>query len=187
MPPHLASFPSSRPTEEGRTRAGPRRPAGPAGRSAVVSTRLAVTPAELDLHHRIRTEVFVREQRFFHPTDRDARDEDPRTLRVLGFHGSVAAGAVRLYPLDEAGVWRGDRLAVLPAHRRHRIGAPLVRFAVRAAGDRGGRLMVAHVQPRNADFFERLGWRRLGQPVEYVGHVHQRMAIDLRPPGDGSG
>jgi GNAT superfamily N-acetyltransferase len=160
MPPHLASFPSSKPTEERRTRAGPRRPADPAGRSAVVSTRLAVTPAELALHHRIRTEVFVREQRFFHPTDRDARDEEPRTLRGL---------------------------AVLPAHRRHRIGAPLVRFAVRAAGDRGGRLMVAHVQPRNADFFERLGWRRLGEPVEYVGHVHQRMAIDLRPTAGGSG
>ncbi|MDP8978572.1 MAG: GNAT family N-acetyltransferase, partial [Actinomycetota bacterium] len=64
---------------------------------------------------------------------------------------------------------------------------PLVRFAVRAAGRRGGDLMVAHVQPRNADFFERLGWRRVGEPVEYVGHVHQRMAIDLRPAGDGAG
>lgn len=187
MTSRLASFPSSKPTEEWRARAGRRRRASPAGRSAVVSTRLAVTPAEIDLHHRIRTEVFVREQRFFYPTDRDARDEDPGTLRVLGFHGSVAAGAVRLYPLDEAGVWRGDRLAVLPAHRRHRIGAPLVRFAVRAAGDRGGCLMVAHVQPQNGDFFERLGWRRLGKPVEYVGHVHQRMAIDLRPTAGGSG
>lgn len=187
MTSRLVSCPSSKPTEGRRTLVGPRPRPGPTGRRAVVSARLAVTPAEVALHHRIRTEVFVREQRFFHPTDRDARDDDPETLHVLGFHGFEAAGAVRLYPLDEPGVWRGDRLAVLPAHRRHRIGAPLVRFAVRAAGERGGDLMVAHVQPQNADFFERLGWRRLGEPAEYVGHVHQRMAIDLRPPGDGSG
>ncbi|MDP8977229.1 MAG: hypothetical protein M3N17_01335, partial [Actinomycetota bacterium] len=87
------SFPSSSPTE-------------PLSRG-LVTARLAATPAEVDLHHHIRCEVFVREQRFFHPTDRDARDDDPRTLHVLGFHGPVAAGAVRLYPLDEDGVWRG--------------------------------------------------------------------------------
>ncbi|MDQ3611044.1 MAG: hypothetical protein M4D85_05455, partial [Actinomycetota bacterium] len=70
MTSRLASCPSSKQTEERRTLVGPRRRLRPAGQRAVVSARLAVTPAEFELHHRIRTEVFVREQRFFHPTDR---------------------------------------------------------------------------------------------------------------------
>jgi ribosomal protein S18 acetylase RimI-like enzyme len=73
------------------------------------------------------------------------------------------------------------RLAVLPAFRRQGLGAPLVRFAVASAGNLGGRVMVAHVQMPNVAFFERLGWRPEGQPVEYVGRAHQLMAIDLAP------
>jgi hypothetical protein len=39
--------------------------------------------------------------------------------------------------------------------------------------------MVAHVQAGNVRFFERLGWRRRGEPEVYVGLPHQLMAIDL--------
>ncbi len=40
--------------------------------------------------------------------------------------------------------------------------------------------MVAHIQLSNVRFFEHLGWYRIGEPIEYVGHPHQMMAIDLR-------
>jgi len=140
------------------------------------------TPAERALHLRIRAEVFVGEQGLFSVTDRDAHDDDPDTLHVLGLCGPVAAGAVRLYPLDEPGLWKGDRLAVLPGLRKHGLGAPLVRFAVRTAGERGGREMLAQVQLANVGFFERLGWGRLGEPGDYCGRPHQRMRIGLRPP-----
>jgi hypothetical protein len=56
-----------------------------------------------------------------------------------------------------------------------------VRFAVRTASRLGGSVMLAHVQLANVPFFERLGWRPLGEPTPYVGRLHQRMAIDLRP------
>jgi hypothetical protein len=56
----------------------------------------------------------------------------------------------------------------------------LVRFAVRTAGERGGRRMVAQVQVPNVPFFERLGWRRDGDPAPMFGVEHQPMAIDLR-------
>ena len=48
-------------------------------------------------------------------------------------------GAVRLYPLDEAGLWKGDRLAVLRDARPLPAGGPLVRFAVETAGRMGAR------------------------------------------------
>ena len=137
----------------------------------------------MEQHHRIRHRVFVDEQRLFSPDDLDERDAEPSTLKVLGLHGTEPAGAVRLFPIDSAGLlWQGDRLAVLPAHRRHSAGAPLVRFAVRTAGELGGNVMIAHIQLANVGFFERLGWRRDG-PIEiYVGVEHQPMAIELSPP-----
>lgn len=141
---------------------------------------LAATAEERALHLAIRHAVFVEEQGFFTGTDRDPHDDDPATLHVLGLCGGVASGAVRLYPLSEPGRWKGDRLAVLAPFRRHRVGAPLVRFAVASAADQGGLVMEAQVQPPNVAFFERLGWARVGDPAPYVGRLHQRMEIHLR-------
>jgi putative N-acetyltransferase (TIGR04045 family) len=130
-------------------------------------------------HHRIREVVFVREQGLFPASDRDGHDDEPATLKVLGFRDDVAGGAVRLYPLDDACHWQGDRLAVLPGSRGHGLGAPLVWFAVATAARFGGRLMTAHIQPRNVPFFEHLGWSVTGDQEIYVGVPHIPMAIDL--------
>lgn len=146
-----------------------------------VTCVLASTPEEREIHWEIRRRIFVEEQGFFEGTDRDVHDAEPGTSLVLGVCGRVAGGSVRLYPLEEPGRWKGDRLAVLPEFRRHSMGADLVRFAVRTAGERGGDLMVAHVQVRNVAFFEHLGWYRQGEPVAFHGHPHQVMAIDLTP------
>ena len=144
-----------------------------------IACRLVASPAELALHLRLRREVFVREQALFQGSDRDSHDDDPSTLHVLGLCGRVVGGVVRLYPLDEPGRWKGDRLAVLPAFRKLALGAALVRFAVQSAGQRGGDLMIAYVQVQNVKFFELLGWQRVGEPFEYVGRPHQQMAIGL--------
>jgi putative N-acetyltransferase (TIGR04045 family) len=144
-----------------------------------VGCRVADDARAVAEHHRIRAEVFVREQRLFRGSDRDGRDDDAATIKVLGLRDEVAGGAVRLYPLDDRGHWQGDRLAVLPGTRGHGLGAPLVWFAVARAARGGGRLMTAHIQPRNVAFFERLGWRVSGEPETYVGVPHIPMAIDL--------
>lgn len=145
--------------------------------------RLVATQAELDIHLAIREAVFVREQAIFTGTDRDEHDDDPRTLHVLGLVGQEPAGTVRLYPIIGPGLWKGDRLAVLPQYRRQQLGGPLVRFAVRTAAERGGRQMQAYIQPPNVAFFQHLGWRPDGEVLQYCGRPHQRMLIDLGPWG----
>lgn len=143
--------------------------------------RLVATRAELETHFAIREAVFVREQAIFTGTDRDDHDDDERTVHVLGFVGHQPAGTVRLYPITEPGLWKGDRLAVLPQYRRQQLGGPLVRFAVRTAAERGGRQMLAYIQPPNVVFFQHLGWRPDGEILQYCGRPHQRMLIDLVP------
>ncbi len=149
--------------------------------AASIECRPAVTPADLAVHQAIRHEVFVREQSVFADSDLDEHDRGESTIRLVGYCDGVAAGTVRLFPLDGPdGLWQGDRLAVLPQFRVHGLGAPLVRCAVATAGRHGGTQMVAHVQPANVTFFARLGWTAVGDGETYVGLAHQRMQIPLR-------
>jgi putative N-acetyltransferase (TIGR04045 family) len=142
--------------------------------------RIVRDQAELAQHLRIRRRIFVEEQAIFAGTDHDEHDRDPATLHVIGYWEQQPAGTVRLYPLDQAGLWKGDRLAVLPPYRRHELGALLVRFAVASASERGGSRMIAYIQLPNVEFFARLGWRLAGEPVQYAGQPHQMMDIPLR-------
>jgi putative N-acetyltransferase (TIGR04045 family) len=158
-------------------------PLADAGARAL-ACRVARDAGELDRHFAIRRAVFCAEQGLFDGgDDRDARDDDPATLHVLGVEDGAIAGTVRLYPLDDAWLWQGDRLAVLPELRHSRLGAALVRFAVRTAGELGGARMVAMIQLPNVRFFELLGWRCDGAVLAFHGRDHQPMAIDLGAGG----
>jgi len=142
---------------------------------------LASGADELAAHFAVRRRVFVELQGLFAGSDRDARDDAPDTLHVVGLIDGEVVGTVRLYPLRGT-LWKGDRLAVLPDARVHRLGALLVQFAVRTAGALGGARMVAQVQVSNVRFFERLGWERDGSAAVYCGVMHQPMAIGLQAP-----
>ena len=151
-----------------------------------VACRPARSANERAEHLSIRHQVFVLEQAVFADSDLDSRDGEEPTIAVLGYSGGIAVGTVRLFPLDPAdGSWQGDRLAVLSAYRTHGVGAPLVRYAVAAAGALGGRTMVAHIQPANVVFFRRLGWVTAGELEEYAGLPHQPMRIGLPPQREG--
>jgi putative N-acetyltransferase (TIGR04045 family) len=149
----------------------------------LVECRNVQTATDLAKHLWIRRQVFVSEQGIFDRDDRDSRDDAPATVHVVGYLNDTAAGTVRLYAVrrepDGGVLWQGDRLAVLPEYRRHRIGGPLVRYAVRTAGQLGGSRMVAHVQLANVVFFRHLGWARVGEPEPYQGIPHQLMSIGL--------
>jgi putative N-acetyltransferase (TIGR04045 family) len=142
--------------------------------------RVATSVEERARHYAVRRAVFVVEQRLFPDDDRDAWDDDPVTLHAIGVCDRVTGGAVRLYPLDDHGLWKGDRLAVLPAYRHGALGASLVRFAVATAGELGGSRMVAMIQLPNVAFFRSLGWSEAGPVEQYHGLAHQPMDIPLR-------
>jgi putative N-acetyltransferase (TIGR04045 family) len=144
--------------------------------------RAARSIGDLAWHFAIRRTVFVDEQGLF-PSgaegDLDERDDDPATIHAIGGADGLISGAVRLYPLDSNGLWKGDRLAVLPAFRHGLLGARLVRFAVATAGELGGARMMAMIQLPNVQFFESLGWVPAGDVAPYHGVDHQPMSIPL--------
>ncbi|MEA2317247.1 MAG: hypothetical protein QOD44_1436 [Solirubrobacteraceae bacterium] len=153
-----------------------------------LDVRLAADAEQRARHFAIRRAVFCAEQGLFGGSDdRDELDEDAATLHVVGLEDGRVGGTVRLYPLGSpgpgdpsSGLWQGDRLAVLPECRHTRLGAALVRFAVRTAGDLGGERMVAMIQLPNVRFFEALGWSADGDVTAFHGLDHQPMTIPLR-------
>ena len=153
----------------------------------LVTCRQALTADDLAICHAIRHEVFVTEQEVFSGSDLDEHDGMAGVINLLGRHDGAPAGSVRLYAVDaDNGLWLGDRLCVLPAHRVHGVGAPLVRCAVATAGALGGVRMAAHVQLPNVRFFEHLGWRADGATEIYAGLPHQPMLIDLLDPEEAA-
>jgi AIR synthase-related protein len=157
----------------------------------------------LAAYRALRTAVFVHEQRLFDGNDRDARDEDPRTVVLVARDSSGAViGGVRLGPVDDGpdlGWWAGGRLAVdqvargvwhrqehgratpphAPAPRPWGVGAALVRAACARAESAGVLRFEATVQARNQPLFTRVGW----QPVRHTTvagapHLLMRWPID---------
>jgi putative N-acetyltransferase (TIGR04045 family) len=137
---------------------------------ALVGPHFMVEPADDPAgYHALRRQVFVDEQRLFGLTDRDDRDDDPRTVVLLArsARGDLLGG-VRVGPAQDGpdiGWWQGGRLVVDPAARGTLgIGPALVRAACAYAESAGALRFDATVQARNEPMFRRLGW----QPVRHV-------------------
>ena len=144
--------------------------------------KIAEDEKELEGYFRIRREVFVLEQNVFEESDLDAYDTDPyhRAVHIIALKESDGepVGAVRCYR-KEGEKWFGGRLSAAKGYRNGRVGAGLVRFAVKTMKAGTCKEFYAYVQPQNVRFFERLGWERAGEPETYEGRPHQLMKADL--------
>ncbi|MBO0983887.1 MSMEG_0567/sll0787 family protein [Rathayibacter sp. SD072] len=130
----------------------------------------------------LRRAVFVEEQQLFDSDDRDALDDDPRTVVLVARLGGEVVGGVRLAPAleQDLGWWTGSRLVVRrDARGAAGLGAALVRAACAEAESRGVIRFEATVQRQNEILFRRLGWDRLGTAdVAGLPHVRMRWPID---------
>ncbi len=140
--------------------------------------KIAETERELEEYFRLRHEVFVQEQRIFPETDVDNYDRDAIHIVAIEELTGKVVGVVRCYKKEED-TWFGGRLGAAPAYRNGQIGPGLVRLAVKSVKSRGCKKFLAYIQPQNVKFFERLGWKSVGEPVTYQGLPHQLMEADL--------
>ena len=118
----------------------------------------------------IREKVFVIEQGV--PADMEYDDFDPQCLHAIarGPDGT-AIGTGRLLPDGHIG-----RLAVMPVWRQHGVGRALMCYLTDAARRRGLERLQLNAQISAAGFYERLGYRRQGEPFEEAGIAHIAMA-----------
>ena len=137
--------------------------------------RIAETEGELEEAYRIRHEIFVREQKLFQHTDRDAFDR--RAVHIVAFMDDEMVGTVRIYE-REKDTWYGGRLAVKKGYRG-RVGALLVKKAVETVKARKAQRFLAYIQLPSVSFFKRNRWKAVGDVTPYHGVPHQLMEAEL--------
>jgi len=91
---------------------------------------------------------------------------------VLAFDDGVPIGTGRI-DLDKAG--KVGRLAVMADHRRRGVGTALMERLHAIAGDAGLTGAWCHAQVSAVRFYERLGYRAVGDVFEEADIPHVRM------------
>ena len=122
----------------------------------------------------VRIAVFVREQGIGREEELDGEDADCRHFLAEDEQGRPI-GTARLLASGQIG-----RMAVLPAWRRHGVGAQLLAHAVAAAAE-DDRAVFLHAQADAVPFYERCGFKAVGEPFEDAGIPHRNMVL-RQPP-----
>jgi predicted GNAT family N-acyltransferase len=126
---------------------------------------------------RIRTEVFVREQRI--PAELEWDEADRTAVHAVAYNRlgqAIATG--RLLPAT-GGVAAIGRMAVHQVLRGCRVGEQVLRALAAEAHRRGDRAIELHAQRTARDFYARLGFQAQGEPYEEAGIPHVTMASAL--------
>lgn len=126
---------------------------------------------------RIRTEVFVNEQRI--PADLEWDDDDAGAVHAVAYNRlGIAVATGRLLPA-EGGVAKIGRMAVHQVLRGCGFGEQVLRALAAQAQQRGDRGIELHAQRTAREFYARLGFQPQGEPYEEAGIPHITMTSAL--------
>ena len=126
---------------------------------------------------RIRTEVFVQEQRI--PADLEWDEADAGAVHAVAYNRLGQALATGRLLADEAGSGKVGRMAVHKVMRSCGVGEQVLRALAAVAAQRGDRRIVLHAQRTAQPFYAGLGFQPQGEPFEEAGIPHITMARDL--------
>jgi predicted GNAT family N-acyltransferase len=139
----------------------------------MIEVKLAATRAEIDNCIRLRWTVFVEEQGYLPSEEVDAHDWGDAVHALASIDG-IPCGTGRFIFLEK-GLAKIQRMAVIDDVRRKGVGRALIEFLEREARSRGAvRFMLwsqLHAQP----FYEKSGYRALGDVFDDGGQPHVRM------------
>ena len=112
----------------------------------------------------IRHEVFITEQNV--PFEREIEGEEGKHYFV-GYVGTTA------------GIWHVQRVACRKEYRGKHLASELMRFIEEKASDSGIRLITLGAQDQAAPFYERLGFKTIGEGFLEAGIPHHRMDKEI--------
>jgi YbgC/YbaW family acyl-CoA thioester hydrolase len=123
---------------------------------------------------RVRTEVFVQEQRI--PMDMEWDEADHHAIHAVAYNRMGQPLATGRLLVHAPGVGRIGRMAVSRVQRGTGLGAQVLEALSAAARARGDRELVLHAQRSAEPFYQRQGYRPRGEPFDEVGIPHIEMA-----------
>ena len=148
---------------------------GGPGAAAEVTVRQVGWADEAQALMCVRRAVFVDEQGV--PEAEELDGEDAAATHFLATDATGAPiGAARLLASGQIG-----RMAVLPTWRRRHVGAKLLAAAMEAAAARGLTVFL-HAQVSALGFYQRSGFKAVGEVFEEAGIEHRKMVLGDRSP-----
>jgi predicted GNAT family N-acyltransferase len=142
------------------------------------------SPAEIERAFAIRRRVFVEEQGVSELLEFDGLDGEARHL--LASVDGVPAGTLRIRMIEGSRVGKIERVAVLAAQRRHRVGNALLVAALDLVHAQGASEARVHAQTVVQAFYAGLGFVAVGSEFEEDGIAHVAMRMSLATaPGSG--
>ncbi len=109
------------------------------------------------------------------------RAQEPAATHLACLLEGRVVGTLLLSDVEPR-VVRMRQVAVLPELRGRGLGALLVHAAEALCTERGARLLFAHAREGVVPFYERLGYRVVGEPFVEVTIPHRRVEKELTDP-----
>ncbi len=105
-----------------------------------------------------------------------AAESDQKHL--VAIDGDAVLGCASLAPMDD-GQLKMRQVAVQPQLQGWGIGSSLVKYAEDWARHSGFRKMILHARDRSMPFYEKLGYKAVGEGFTEIGIPHHKMVKDL--------
>ncbi|QQE80112.1 GNAT family N-acetyltransferase [Alicyclobacillus sp. SO9] len=126
--------------------------------------------------YRVRTEVFVKEQKVPDELELDELDEAAETIHfVVQDEGGNVVGTARIRPTDDHNTAKVERVAVVASKRKNGIGKALMRFLEDEAVRSGFTKLKLNAQTHARRFYEDLGYSPKGSLFFEAGIEHITM------------
>ena len=126
---------------------------------------------------KVRTEVFVHEQRI--PKEMEWDEADHTALHVVAYNRLGQPLATGRLLQHGPGQGRIGRMAVCRVLRGSNLGRDVLHALVHTARERGDSEVMLHAQRSAEGFYDRLGFRPRGEPFEEAGIPHIEMFTEL--------
>lgn len=133
-------------------------------------------PENIAIAHAIRKEVFQDEQSISSKADFDGKDEV--AVQFLAFDGEKPVGTARYRVLDDSTA-KIERVAVLKSYRGNSVGMLIMEELLESIKQRGIHQAYLEAQSYAAQFYEKLGFKVVGNEFEVVGIPTVRMETNL--------
>lgn len=115
------------------------------------------------------------------PHEGFAEDDDPTTFHLAARDGDAVVG-VATFIAHDRGAWQLRGMAVDPAAQGRGVGRAVLDAAVERLRAAGARLLWANGRDTALGFYERLGFRVVGDGfLAASGLPHHRIELDLDP------
>ena len=123
----------------------------------------------------IRHEVFITEQNV--PFECEIEGEEGKYYFV-GYVGTTAAVCARAF-MESHRIWHVKRVACRKEYRGKHLASELMRFIEEKASDSRIKQKTHNAQDQAAPFYERLGFKTIGEGFLEAGIPHHRMDKEI--------